>query len=495
MEAQALMKGKRILLVDDEEKILEITAPILTRQGCVVTTARSGDEAVALAEEHLFNLIVTDMQMPGLSWEALLQKFLSIQPITPVILLTAFGTVERGLDLLRKGAYDLVSKPYTDKDLLLRVARALEKEALSGEIRRLRQRVPEEEPELIVGDKEVMGKLLDQVSTVAATEFPVLLLGESGTGKEMVARYIHRRSARPHGPFIAVNCAAVPTELFESEFFGHVRGSFTGAHADRKGLFEAAEGGTIFLDEIGEIAAREPGQAPAGPAGERGPPCRGQNDAEGERPADLRHEPRSQGGREAGPVPRGPLLPHQRVPGPDSAPPGKARRYPPPGPALHREVALRAGPRGELDRPGRDRQAVRLFLAGQRPPAGERPEAGDGALPGERIEAVDVVLDEEEAEVRLGPQGTPGLTAGALQAAGAAAWPAMDGMTLREARDSATKVYLERLLERVGGNISRAAELAAKHRSDFYELLSRYGIDVARYRHTDRDDPQGPADS
>ncbi len=495
MEAQALMKGKRILLVDDEEKILEITAPILERQGCVVTTAGSGDEAVTLAEEQLFNLIVTDMQMPGLSWEALLRRFLSIQPTTPVILLTAFGTVERGLDLLRKGAYDLVSKPYTEKDLLLRVARALEKEALSGEIRRLRLRVPDEEPELIVGDQEVMGKLLDQASTVAATEFPVLILGESGTGKEMVARHIHRRSTRAQGPFIAVNCAAVPTELFESEFFGHVRGSFTGAHADRKGLFEAAEGGSIFLDEIGEVALENQVKLLR---------VLQENEVRrvGDRTTrkvnvrlicatnrDLRAAVKQGQFRED--------LYYRINVFPVLIPPLRER----PGDILPLAQYFIAKSRPEL---GRDvssisRAAIDKLRAYSWPGNVRQLEnALKQAMvrcSGERIEAADVVLDEEEAEVRLGPQGTPGLTPGALQAAGAAAWPAMEGMTLREARDSATKVYLERLLERVGGNISRAAELAAKHRSDFYELLSRYGIDISRYRQGGRDDPQGPGES
>jgi DNA-binding NtrC family response regulator len=174
-------------------------------------------------------VIITDMQMPGLSWEALLQKLISLQPHTPVILLTAYGSIERGLELIRSGAYDHISKPFNEKDFLLRVARAAEREAMSLELRTLRSRVSASEPELIVGDQEVMGKLLDQVATVAATDFPVLLTGESGTGKEMVARYIHRKSTRADGAFVAVNCAAIPAELFESEFFGHVRGAFTGA--------------------------------------------------------------------------------------------------------------------------------------------------------------------------------------------------------------------------------------------------------------------------
>lgn len=477
-----MMKGKRILLVDDEEKILEITSLILERQGCHVTTAKSGDEAVLLAQEQAFHTILTDMQMPGLNWEALLTRLLALQPTTPVLLLTAFGTVERGLDLLRKGAYDLISKPFVEKDFVLRVARALEKEELSGEIRRLRQRLPDAEPDLIVGDEEVMGRLLDQVATVAATEFPVLLMGESGTGKEMVARYIHRRSGRSDGQFVAVNCAAVPSELFESEFFGHVRGSFTGAHADRKGLFEAADKGSIFLDEIGEIALenqvkllrvlQENEVRRVGDRTTRKVDARlicATN-------RDLKVAVRSGQFRED--------LYYRINVFPVTIPPLRER----PGdvyplaqhflaksrPELGREVTSISRPALEKLRayswPGNVRQLENAIKQAMVRAAGDR------------VEETDVILDDEEAIASIGASHA----GDAHEGHGGNTWPTMEGMTLREARDTATKVYLERLLERVGGNVSRAAEMASKHRSDFYELLNRYGIDVARYRQNDQ---------
>jgi two-component system response regulator GlrR len=462
MESAAIIKGKRVLLVDDEPKILELTAPLLRRHGCEVTTAQSGDAAIALAEEQSFHTIVTDMQMPGLNWESLLQKLLALQPTTPVILLTAFGTIERGLDLIRKGAYDLISKPYNEKDFLLRVARALEKEALSGEIRMLRQRIPAGEQEFIVGDEEVMGRLLDQVATVAATDFPVLITGESGTGKEMVARYIHQRSGRAKGPFIAVNCAAVPSELFESEFFGHARGAFTGAHVDRRGLFEAAEKGSIFLDELAEVAPenqvkllRVLQENEVKRVGEQTPRkvdarliCATNRD--------LRAAVRSGQFRED--------LYYRVNVFPVVIPPLRER----PGDILPLAQHFLALSRGEL---GRDvtsftRAAIDRLRAYSWPGNVRQLEnAIKQAMvrcSKDRIEAEDLVLDEEEAEVS-----TP------LNS---------DGLTLREARDRFTKKYLESLLEKVGGNVSRAAEQAGKHRSDFYELLNRYQIDPSRFR-------------
>ena len=462
---------KRILLVDDEVKILEITEDLLQRHGYHVTTAASGDAAVTLAEEQTFNTIITDMQMPGLSWEPLLQKLLALHPLTPVIILTAYGTVERGLELIRKGAYDLVAKPFNEKDFLLRVARAIEKEAMSVELRALRSRIPLGEPEMIVGDEEVMGRLLDQVATVAATDFPVLLTGESGTGKEMVARYIHRRSLRSQRPFVAVNCAAVPAELFESEFFGHVRGAFTGAHADRKGLFEAAEDGTIFLDEVAEIAVEKQVKL-----------LRVLQEGEVKRVGDqtvrrvnarlicatnrdLRAAVRQGQFRED--------LYYRIAVFPVRIPPLRER----PGDILPLAQHFIEKARSELGKnvTGLSRAAISRLL-GHPWPGNVRQL--DHALKqamvratGERIEAEDLVLDDEVAEPAPGAQ--------------------LEGVTLREARDAFTKQYMEKLLEKVGGNVSRAAELAGKHRSDFYELLNRYKIDPSKYRRGHEDPAPG----
>jgi two-component system response regulator GlrR len=454
--------AKQILLVDDEAKIVEMTATLLRRHGYAVTTAGSGDEAVSLAEEQTFNAIITDMQMPGLSWEPLLQRFLALHPSTPVVLLTAYGTIERGLDLIRRGAYDLVSKPFNEKDFLLRVARAIEREAMSVELRALRSRLPTSEPELIVGDQEVMGKLLDQVATVAATDFPVLLTGESGTGKEMVARYVHRRSARASGAFIAVNCAAVPAELFESEFFGHVRGSFTGAHADRKGLFEAAHGGTIFLDEVAEI-----------PVDKQVKLLRVLQENEVKRVGeqtvrkvdtrlicatnrDLKVAVKQGQFRED--------LYYRVNVFPVRIPPLRER----PGDILPLAQHFIERARRELGRQvsGISRGAISRLLAYSWP---GNVRQLDHSLKqamvrasGDRIEAEDLVLDDDGAEVKPAAS--------------------LEGVTLREARDQFTRQYLENLLEKLGGNVSRAAELAGKHRSDFYELLNRHKIDPSRFR-------------
>ena len=456
--------GKRILLVDDEAKIVEMTAVLLRRQGYRVTTAGSGDEAVAFAEEQAFHAIITDMQMPGLSWEPLLERLLAIQPHTPVILLTAYGTIERGLELIRNGAYGLVSKPFNEKDFLLRVAQAIEKEAMSVELRDLRSRLPASEPELIVGDQEVMGKLLDQVATVAATEFPVLLSGESGTGKEMVARYIHRKSARAHRPFIAVNCAAVPAELFESEFFGHVRGAFTGATADRRGLFEAADGGTIFLDEVAEIAGEKQVKL-----------LRTLQENEVRRVGDqtVRHVDArlicatNRDLRTA--VKQGQFredLYYRINVFPVRIPPLRER----PGDILPLAQYFIERARRDLrkDVIGLSRTAISKLQAYSWP--GNVRQLDHSLVQAmvrassERIEAEDLVLDDDDDDLETRMT------------------TSTEGVTLREARDHFTKQYLEALLEKLGGNVSRAAEQAGKHRSDFYELLNRYKIDPSRFR-------------
>jgi DNA-binding NtrC family response regulator len=403
------------------------------------------------------------MQMPGLNWDSLLKKLLALHPDTPVILLTAYGTVERGLDLIRNGAYDLIAKPYNEKDFLLRVARAIEKEALSGEIRALRSRLPSEETTFVVGDQEVMGKLLDQVATVAATDFPVLITGESGTGKEMVARYIHQRSPRSAGPFIAVNCAAVPAELFESEFFGYARGSFTGAIGDRKGLFEAAEKGSIFLDELAEISPEHQVKLlrvlQEGEIKRVGEQISRKVDARliCATNRDLRAAVRQGQFRDD--------LYYRINVFPVKIPALRER----PGDILPLAQHFIARSRRELGREvtSISRGAIEKLRAYSWPGNVRQLEnALKQAMvrcSGERIEEEDLILDDDEAEVQ-----TPDVPS--------------DGLTLREARDRFTKRYLEGLLERVGGNVSRAAEQAGKHRSDFYELLNRYRIDPSRFR-------------
>jgi two-component system response regulator HydG len=202
-----------------------------------------------------FDIIVTDLNMRGLSGVALCERVTANRPDIPVVVITAFGSLDTAVAAIRAGAYDFVTKPFDTDELALILDRAVQYRTLREEVRRLRRRLAESQCfEELLGESPAMKSLFDLVARAAESEASVLISGETGTGKELVARALHRRSPRKAGPFVAVNCAAVPEALLESELFGHARGAFTDARSDRKGLFQEASGGTLFLDEIGSMS-------------------------------------------------------------------------------------------------------------------------------------------------------------------------------------------------------------------------------------------------
>ncbi len=244
-----------ILLVDDEVAHLKTLERVFTKEGYEVYTAEGGEEALDVIREHPVHLVITDLMMPDFDGMDLLKIVRTLRPETETVLMTAFGTVERAVQGMKEGAYDFITKPIKRANILKVARQALERQALVAENRALKARIAELRGERsIVGQSDALRQALDLVSQVAPTDVTVLLEGESGTGKELFARMIYERSERADQPFIAINCAALPESILESELFGYEKGAFTGANERKIGKFEAADGGTLFLDEIGELS-------------------------------------------------------------------------------------------------------------------------------------------------------------------------------------------------------------------------------------------------
>ncbi|WP_455241721.1 sigma-54-dependent transcriptional regulator [Petrachloros mirabilis] len=244
---------EKILVVDDEKSLREVMSIMLKRAGYAVTEAADGEEAIGQVNKEIFDLVITDLRMPRADGMDVLKAVKSFSPDTVVLVVTAFGTADSAVEAMKHGAFDYLTKPFQVDEVQLIIRNALEKRRLSTENMLLRREMASQSSfARIVGHSDAMRKVFDVVRKVADSKSNVLICGESGTGKELVARAIHYNSARSAMPFVAVNCSAVPETLLESELFGHMKGSFTGAVANKAGLFEVANGGTIFLDEIGD---------------------------------------------------------------------------------------------------------------------------------------------------------------------------------------------------------------------------------------------------
>ena len=248
------MSQPLILCVDDEPDLLDTFRRILSRHDYRVATAGSGEEALVALSRQRPSLVITDLMMPDIDGMQVLERSVELYPDVPVLLITAYATVETAVEAIRRGAYDYVPKPFTHQQLLVVVERALTQARLQDENRRLMQELTGEQDNLgIVGNSGPMRRVIEMVRRVAPTDLGVLITGESGTGKEVVARALHRASVRSGGSFVPVDCGAIPSNLMESELFGHEKGSFTGASTARAGLVHEADGGTFFLDEVGEL--------------------------------------------------------------------------------------------------------------------------------------------------------------------------------------------------------------------------------------------------
>jgi two-component system response regulator HydG len=245
---------RSVLIIDDDASMLEMLRLELEQRDYQVTTQASPEAALRQLSEADFGVVLSDISMRGMSGVDLCREVVALRKDTPVIVMTAFASVEAAVESIRAGAYDFVTKPFEAEELVVALERALRTRELRDEVKRLRRAVDELRPvDEMMGESPAMKKMFDVIRRVAETDATVLVTGESGTGKELVARALHARSGRAAGPFVAINCAAMPEPLLESELFGHTKGAFTDARTQRSGLLVKATGGTLVLDEVGEM--------------------------------------------------------------------------------------------------------------------------------------------------------------------------------------------------------------------------------------------------
>ena len=251
------MKPSQILIVEDDRKMRLALREIMTKEGYSVDTVETGEAALGRVEETSYDLVITDLKLPGIDGMSLLKAIRKSRPDTSVVIITAYATVDTAVEAMREGAEDYISKPFNLDEIRIIVKKVLEKKALLDDNRLLRNQLKKKYSyDNVVGNSEAMIEVYKTIDKVKDAKATVLILGETGTGKELVARAIHYNSTRSGEPFLPVNCTALTESLLESELFGYVKGAFTGALKDKLGVFETADGGTVFLDEIGDISPR-----------------------------------------------------------------------------------------------------------------------------------------------------------------------------------------------------------------------------------------------
>ncbi len=244
----------RVLIIDDEEVLRDVLETVLSREGFDVTTAATGEEGLTRLDDEEIDLIILDMMLPGMSGMETLRSIKDSDPQIPVIIVTAYSSIDGAIEAMKLGAFHYIPKPFKNEEVVLTVNKALEQRRLSNENERLKAELADKYSfDNIIGKSEPMRKIFELIKLAAPSRSNILITGESGTGKELVAKAIHHASPRSRGAFVTVNSGSLPPELLESNLFGHVKGAFTGAIATKRGLFEVADNGSIFLDEIGNI--------------------------------------------------------------------------------------------------------------------------------------------------------------------------------------------------------------------------------------------------
>ncbi len=445
------MEKEHILIVDDEEGLLHLMKMRLTAMGFAVTGCTTGREALAVAKNNRFDLAITDLRLGNEDGLDVTEELLRMHPGLPVIILTAHGSIPNAVEAMQRGAFGYLTKPFDDKELKAKIEEGLSPERMRGEIQRLKSLVNElYGMDNIVARSPAMQRLLQQVVQVADSDATILLFGETGTGKEVFARVIHSNSRRGKGPFVALNCAAIPETLFESELFGHVRGAFTSAHGAKRGLFQSANGGTLFLDEIGEMPlsmqvkllravqereVREVGSEITTKINVRIIAATNKDLGEAVKTGAFRND-----------------LYYRISVVPLFIPPLRDRRDDIPLLAQHFLTA--SAKRANKELRGFTPAALNRLLT--------HPWPGN-------VRELENVVEKATVMTRqdmITPDLLPAMST----------LPDSSMKPLTEAKEEFEKTYLKNVLQLTGGNISRAALFAGRYRADFYKMLKKYGL-------------------
>ncbi len=355
-----------VWIIDDDRSIRWVFEKALAREGIAHCTFATAKEALERLAEEPPQVVVTDIRMPGISGLDFMQALKDRLPSTPVIVMTAYSDLESAVAAFQGGAFEYLPKPFDVDHAVELVRRAIQESRRRVEAPPADGDTPE-----ILGQAPAMQEVFRAIGRLSHSHATVLITGESGTGKELVARALHRHSPRSGKAFVAINTAAIPKDLLESELFGHERGAFTGAQAMRRGRFEQAEGGTLFLDEIGDMPPDLPDAAAARALRQPLLPRRGPHADHGERARDRGHPPGPRGTREAGPVPRGPLPPAERDPSAPAQPARASRRHPGARAPFPCQKRARTGCRAETADRGRREVPLRARISRKRAPARE----------------------------------------------------------------------------------------------------------------------------
>lgn len=471
-----------VVVIDDEEDLCELLTLRLEHHGFRVSTERTARGGLEILERETVDAMIVDLRLDGENGLDLLSAVLERSAELPVVILTAHGTIETAVEAMKRGAYGFLTKPFDDYELLQKLNHAVERVALRREVAGLRSIVDGSslKPRLL-GTSAALSQVREVIARVAPTDASVLILGESGTGKEVAARSIHDSSSRANAPFVAVNCGALPADLLESELFGYVKGAFTGAGRNKEGLLAAAEGGTLFLDEVGDaplsvqvkllrvlqertylrLGSTEPIAAEVRVVAATNRDL-GSDIESGRFRQDLFYR------LHVVPV-RMPLL----------------RECPEDIPLLAEVFLSRAAAKHGLGTPHVTHEALRLLLAHDWPGnvrelanvvEGAAVLGNGGPLRPEHLSAVISRRSPSEAAPRAQVESL------------VIPFPTEDSSAervfplLREARDAFDRFYLQEVLKRAGGNVSTAAKMAGRNRTDFHDLLRRHDVQAAEFR-------------